>query len=411
MQIVYNLEKPPESFSKSIFLAGPTPRSTEVRSWRPQALELLEIKKYDGVVYVPEERPSAKNTVIPENGYPEWEHSVMDKSDLILFWAERDMTLSPEFVAKLRSAKPEEISSLKAELKMPAFTTNIEYGLMAHSGKSLFGPIHGDKNQYLGFVADKFHIPQCYTLEGMINKALFEILKDGALRTGGEREVPLFIWRLRAFQNWYQAHKNAGNRLDGAKVEWLSRVRNKPEAIFAFALRPNVFIANENRNKVNDPVVFRLDISSIVLYKKSSDIMESEVVLIKEFRTAASTKDGFIWELPGGSSPYITNPLAVAVEEIREEVGLYIVETDRLRHVASRQMAGTLSAHKSHTYSVELMDEELEWLKSQKGIPHGSDYPDNPTGERAYTEVVKLRDIMYNNLVDFANVGMIRSVL
>ena len=218
MHIVYSLEEPPESFSKSIFLAGPTPRSPEVSSWRPQALELLERKKYDGVVYVPENRPGSKETVIPDNGYPEWEHSMMDKSDLVLFWAERDMTLSPEFVAKLRSTKPEEIPSLKAELKMPAFTTNIEYGLMVHSGKSLFGPILGDKNVYLGFVADKFHIPQFYTLEGMLNKAVFETVEDDTLRTGGEREVPLNIWRMLAFQNWYQAQKNAGNRLDGLKV-------------------------------------------------------------------------------------------------------------------------------------------------------------------------------------------------
>ena len=193
-------------------------------------------------------------------------------------------------------------------------------------------------------------------------------------------------------------------------VEWISRVRNKPEAIFAFAIRPNIYIASENRNKVNDPVVFRLDISSIVLYRRNSEILDSEIVLIKEFRSASSTKDGFIWELPGGSSPFISDPLMVAIEEIKEEVGLDI-ESARLHYIGSRQMAGTLSAHKSHSYSVELTDEELIWLKSQKGIPHGADYPDNPTGEQAYTEVVKLKDILYNNLVDWSNMGMILSIL
>lgn len=386
MQVVYSLEEPPASFSKSIFLAGPTPRSTDVQSWRPYALELLERKNYNGVVYVPENRPGSKETVIPDNGYPKWEHDAMDKSDLIPFWVPRNLAT------------------------LPGFTTNVEFGLFAHSGKSMFGPIHGEKNEYLSFVADKFHIPKFHTLEGMLNNTLFEILKDGALRTDGEREVPLHIWKLRAFQNWYQAQKNAGNRLEGATVEWMSRVRNKPEAIFAFALRPRVYITSEDRVKLNDPVVLRLDISSVVLYRRKPDIYDSEIVLIKEFRTAASTADGFVWELPGGSSPFITDPLKVAIEETKEEVGIDISE-DRLAHIGSRQMAATLSSHKSHTYSAELTEEELDLLKRQKGIPHGSDYPDNPTGERAYTEVVRLGDIRRQDLVDWANLGMIRSVL
>lgn len=415
MNIVYSLEEPPESFSKSIFLAGPTPLSTDVQSWRPQALELLERKNYNGVVYVPENRPGSKEMVIPDDGYPKWEHDAMDKSDLILFWLPRDLTMTPRTISDIAKLTGPELATYKPWLKLPAYTTNVEFGLTAQFGKALFGPIHGDKNEYLNFVADKFHIPLFHTLEGMLNEALFEILKDGSPRTGGEREIPLHIWKLRAFQNWYQAQKNAGNRLEGATVEWISRVRNKPKAIFAFALRPRVYIASEDRVKLNDPVVFRLDISSVVLYKRRPDLYDSEVVLIKEFRTAASTTDGFIWELPGGSSPYITDPLQVAVEEVKKEVGLDI-GPDRLDHRATwtttgpRQMAATLSTHKSHLFSVALTNKELKWLKSQKGVPHGSDYPDNPTGERVYTEVVKLRDILYNNLVDWGNLGMILSV-
>jgi len=399
MQIVYGLEKPPESFSKSVFLAGPTPRSPKVQSWRPQAIEMLEKKEYDGVVFVPENRPESKDAVIPDNGYPEWEHQAMNMSDLVLFWVPRDLSLIAD------DSNPENMVP-----KMPGLTTNVEYGLFAHSGKSLFGPILGDKNKYLSFVGNKFHIPQFYTLEEMLNEAVLKILQEGALRQGGEREIPLFIWRHRAFQNWYKNLKSAGNRLDGASVEWISRVRSKPEAVFAFVIRPNIFIASENRNKINDPVVFRLDISSVVLYKKKADALESEIILVKEFRSASSTRDGFIWELPGGSSPHITNPLQVAIEELKEEVGLNI-PINRFNRISSRQMAGTLSVHRSHTYSVKLTDQELAWLKSQKNIPHGSDYPDNPTGERAYTEIVTLKEILAKNLVDWANLGMILSVV
>lgn len=385
MHIVYTNEEPPDFYSKSIFLAGPTPRTPDVKSWRPEALVILESLGYDGVVFVSEFRPGCEE----EYKYPDmpaWEHRMLDMADCILFWIPRELE------------------------KMPAFTTNIELGLYARSGKIVMGsPVGAEKMEYPIWLAEKFRIPQSHYLDTTILNAL-KMLDKGVLRHGGERDIPLHLWRLRAFQSWYQAQKNTGNRLDGAKIEWISRVRNKPEAIFAFAMRPNIFIASENRNKINDPVVFRLDISSALLYKKEDEITNSKIVLIKEFRTAASTQDGFIWELPGGSSPFITDPLEVAREEVYEEVGLQI-NKDRLNYGGSRQLAGTLSAHQSHFYYSELYEHELEWLKHQKGIPHGTDYPDNPTGERAYTEVLTLKEIVDRNLLDWSNLGMILSVL
>ena len=392
MNIIYYYDEPPKSFSKSIFLAGPTPRTSEVKSWRPAALRILAEKGYDGVVFVPEVKPGDTKKYDWSKA-PQWEHKMLDMADIVLFWVPRDITVMSN-----------------NELKLPGFTTNVEFGHWVNSGKAVLGhPPGAPQTKYLRFMADKFHVSTLWTLEDTVNKSL-ELLGDGAFRNDGEREIPLCVWRLRAFQGWYQAQRSAGNRLEGAKIEWLSRVRNKPEAIFAFALRPNIHITSENRNKVNDPVVFRLDISSVVLYKKHDDLLDSEIILIREFRSAASTSDGFIWELPGGSSPFITDPFKVAVEETREEVELEIAP-DRLNHVGSRQMTSTLATYKSHTYSAEITDEELAWLKSQKGIPHGTDYPDNPTGEQAYTEVVKLKDILYNNLVDWSNLGMILSVL
>lgn len=394
MDTIYYYDEPPESFRKSIFLAGPSPRSSEVKSWRPDALRILEEKGYDGVVYVPENKPEDQNksefNVLKSM---QWEHRMLDRSDVVLFWVARDMEI-------LSDGKP----------KLPGFTTNIEFGHWVNSGKAILGqPPRASNTGYLRFMADKFHVPTLWTLESTLDKAL-ELLGDGELRNGGEREVPLFIWRLRAFQNWFQAQLSAGNRLDGAKIEWISRVRNKPDAVFAFAIRPNIFVTGENRNKFNDPVIFRLDISSVVLCKRHPNWLESEIVLVKEFRSSASTSDGFIWELPGGSSPYISEPYKVALEETKEEIGLELAP-ERLEYVGARQLAGTLSAHKSHTYFAELTDKELTWLKSQKGIPHGSDYPDNLTGERAYTEVVTLGKILNDELLDWSNLGMILSVL
>ncbi len=421
MKVVYYYDQPPESYTSSIFLAGPSPRTPDVQSWRPEALRILESREYVGVVFVPEPKPLADDSRYDWGQAPRWEHKMLDMADVPLVWVPRDMRMSPGSVVKLSkdiaelpNRTEEEIvrylTEYEPELRMPGLTTNVEFGYWATSGKAILGqPPRAPHTAYLRFIADKCHIPTSWTLEETIDKALAHI-GNGALRTGGEREIPLFLWRHRAFQQWYQALKNAGNRLDGAHIEYISRVRNKPEAIFAFVIRPNIFIASENRNKINDPVIFRLDISSVILYKKRRETINSEIILVREFRSAVSNSSGFVWELPGGSSPFITDPLKVAAEETREEVGLEI-DTSRLHHVGSRQMTSTLATYKSHTYSAELKEEELSWLKSQKGIPHGADYPDNPTGEKAYTEVLTLREIMERDLVDWANLGMIRSVI
>lgn len=384
MQTVYSLEEPPSSYRKSIFLAGPTPRNTDVQSWRPQALRILENLGYNGVVFIPENRNGIGKTY--EYGlYPKWEHRMLDMADCIVFWIPRDLK------------------------KLPGFTTNVEFGLYAKSGKCILGAPPEAKNiSYLKIVASKHSLPCFTTLEETIQHGLSR-LGSGSLRIGGEREVPLMIWRLWAFQNWYQAQKAAGNKLNSIKIDWVSSVRNQPNAIFACALRPNIYVASENRNKFNDPVIIRLDISTILLYYPAANWLDTEVVITKEFRLAASTNDGFIYELPGGSSPHLSDPLTIAAEELREEVGLSLSE-HRFKSHGLRQLAGTLSAHKAHLFSVKLKKSELDWLKSQRGIPRGVDL-DNETGERTYVEIWTLREILSRNLLDWSNVGMILSVL
>lgn len=388
MKLVYSLEEPPDSFSKSIFLAGPTPRTADVRSWRPEALRILKEQGYDGTVFIPEDgEKSGNKSYDHDDTYPRWEHRMLDMSDCILFWVPRDMQT------------------------LPGLTTNVEFGLFADTGRVVLGaPENASAIKYLKFVCRKLSIPHFSSLEETIAKAISSI-GAGALRTGGERNIPFQLWRLRAFHTWYRAQKNAGNRLDGASIEWLSRVRNQPEAIFAFALRPNVFVTSENRNKFNDPVVFRLDISAMLLYKKTENILDTRIVLVKEFRTANSTADGFIWELPSGSSPVLTKPLDVVLGEVLEEVGLDLsAETERITAHSSRQLAGTLSAYQAHLFSMALNNAELNWLESQEGIVHGADLG-NSTGERTYTQIKTLREILDNQLVDWSNLGMILSVL
>ena len=392
MKAVYYYDEPPDSYTKSIFLAGPSPRTPDIQSWRPEALKTLEAKGFDGIVFVPEPKPG-DNSQYDWSKAPQWEHRMLDMADIVLFWVPRDISTLPN-----------------GESKLPGFTTNVEFGHWVSSGKAVLGhPPRAPHTDYLRFMADKFHVPTMFTLEDTINKSL-ELIGNGAFRSGGEREIPLQLWETHTFQAWYKSHIHAGNRLDGAKVKWIFKIGQNKDKIFYWVIYPNIYIASEKRNKTNEVVISRLDISAVVLYKRQQDILNSEVVLIKEFRSPARTKDGFIWESPGGSSHSSVDSLQVIVYETFEEVGLKI-EGPRFKNVGSRQMAGTMSAHHGVLYAVELTDKELEWLKDQKDIPHGADYPDNPTGERVYTNVVKLRDVLQNNLTDWSNLGMILSVL
>jgi hypothetical protein len=101
MKIIYS-DQEITGFAKSIFLAGPTPRSDDVPSWRDEAIEILRTFSFDGIVFVPE-RSNHKSS---HHYYDQiaWEWKALDGCTLILFWVPRDMK------------------------NMPALTTNIEFG-------------------------------------------------------------------------------------------------------------------------------------------------------------------------------------------------------------------------------------------------------------------------------------------
>lgn len=389
MKIVYSGEEAPRSYTKSIFLAGPTPRSPKVKSWRPEALKILKNLKYDGVVFLPEFR-NAKCDKPPKSWTYDmqcnWEHKCLDMADIILFWVPR----------KLRT--------------MPAFTTNVEFGLYANSGKIVLGaPKNTHKMRYFKFMSEKLMIPYFETLEDTIANAL-EIIRDGALRRVGERDIPLNLWQSVSFQKWYSSQKNAGNELKALKVlSIFHKVGPQKDKVWGFAIRPSIWVSKEKRIKHNDPVVFRPDISSIVLLKKEKDLLKSKIVLAKEFRNAVSTSDGFIHELPSGSShDPMEPPDVVALNELYEETG-FSVDPARLKPLGSRQLAGTFSAHKAHVYFAEITEEELKWFETRAGKLKINDK--DPTGERLYIEIRTVEEILKNNLVDWSNVGMILSAL
>ena len=158
MRLIYSEEEVPRSFknNKSIFLAGPTPRSNDVESWRPKASGLLEEFGFDGVVFVPEYRDGFKEG-IGEEIYEDWEDRHLHAADCILFWIPRELKT------------------------MPAFTTNIEFGECMKSGKVVLGaPEWAKKMDYIRVKAKKYGIPHFDKIEDTVEAALVMLERSGS---------------------------------------------------------------------------------------------------------------------------------------------------------------------------------------------------------------------------------------
>lgn len=380
MEVIYANQKFPKETKKKIFLAGPTLREDSVASWRIEALRILEELGYYGHVFVPE----------PENGIwqrdyygqIEWEKKGLSMADCVIFWIPRDIEI------------------------LPGFTTNVEFGMYAGSGKIVLGaPKDAPKMKYLRALGEDYDVPQAETLEGAIKKAM-EMVGAGALRRNGECDVPLHIWKIKTFQNWYRAQRNAGNELISAREIYNVRPGSKKNFVFIWILHVVMYIAKEDRYKKNEFILGRPDISSVMMYMKGESILDTKIILVREFRSPAVTDDGSIHELPGGSSKNETDPTIVASDEVFEETGLRI-DHSRIRKHGARQLAGTLSVHRSDLFSVEITEKEFQELKSRQGIAHGV----ITDSERTYIKIFTMRDILGENLVDWSMIGMISSVL
>jgi hypothetical protein len=132
MILVYNQEHIPENCRYSIFLAGPTPRYSLTPSWRPHAIiEIAGLLKIpDVAVIVPENRDrEIFKDVLAEDTYQaqvDWEQNCLDSCTAIMMWVPRDLKT------------------------MPAFTTNVEFGLYIREQKFFYGrPDSAEKNRYL----------------------------------------------------------------------------------------------------------------------------------------------------------------------------------------------------------------------------------------------------------------------
>lgn len=383
MKIVYALQDPPDAFSKSVFLMGPTPRAeTGGTSWRPAMIAALEEAGYDGVVYVPETEDGQWKHAYTDQ--IEWEQKYLNQCDRILAWVPRDFET------------------------MPAFTTNVEFGEFISSGKIIYGrPEGAPKTRYLDALYQEHAKSEPFGSLMELAHATAETIGEGAERSGGQRAVPIDVWRTKQFQAWHSELVQAGNRLDEANLLWNFRVGPKKNFLFSYALWVKVWVEAEQRHKENEYVFSRTDISAIVPYSGKGN--DAEVVLVKEYRATGRTRDGFVHELPGGSS-FKTDrvPTEVASEELEEETGLK-VDASRFRLVNTRQVGATVSSHRAYVFAVELS--EVEMARAKKMDRTGEVHGVIEDTEITYVEVRTLREILEERLVDWSNVGMIMETL
>jgi hypothetical protein len=136
-----------DKLDKSIFLAGPTPRSPSVASWRPEALRILTELSFEGTVLVPEQASWQ-----PHDHYDDqirWEWEALNKATVIAFWVPRELE------------------------SMPAFTTNVEFGLLASSSRVLLGyPLDAPKMRYLSELAKRYNVGVSHSLRELLAAAV-----------------------------------------------------------------------------------------------------------------------------------------------------------------------------------------------------------------------------------------------
>lgn len=144
MNITYAMQR----INGSIFLAGPTPRSDDVESWRPSALWHLDDLGFKGEVYVPESEGWKQRDNY--DGQVFWEWKALKKADAVAFWVPRELET------------------------MPAFTTNVEFGYLVASGKVVYGrPPGAPKTSYLDLLAKKHDLPIYEDLRDLMLAAMY----------------------------------------------------------------------------------------------------------------------------------------------------------------------------------------------------------------------------------------------
>jgi hypothetical protein len=152
LEVIYAGEIIEDVHGPSVFLAGPTPRDNS-EGWRPKAIELFETMEFEGDLFIPEPRTGWKAGV-DYSDQIDWERDAMEKADVVMFWVPRELE------------------------KMPAFTTNIEFGywLAKDPSKIMLGyPKDAPNMKYIEFKCLQQNIWPLPSLPRLIVDIMFRL--------------------------------------------------------------------------------------------------------------------------------------------------------------------------------------------------------------------------------------------
>lgn len=390
MKLYFSDDELPSEKTATMFLAGPSPRHASVADWRPEALAMLEAMNFQGEVLIPIPRErfygATQNT--PDWTYVgqiAWERRAREFADLVVFWLPRHIDRSRE------------------DLGMPAFTTNFELGEDLGTGKVLYGrPDDAEKCRYLDARVET-EGQQVYTRLDSLLEAATALLGKGLPRKRGECFVPLHIWKTPAFKAWYAELVNAGNRLEWARVVATVGKKATLSIPFATVLHAHVYVTAESRVKSNEVLISRPDTCAVAAIYRPPDGPDS-IVLVREFRTSVRNTEGFVYELPGGSSlDALLDPRECARQELEEETGLHLDDLSRFQGVGQRQVQATLCTQACALFVVELSAQEYGILLRQAATGHA--LGEHGSSEKTYVELVSF-DRIATLPVDYATLGM-----
>ncbi|MER7688241.1 NUDIX hydrolase [Streptomyces sp. NPDC097610] len=356
VQPVYAGEEPPEIYTASLYLSG-APLDPESSRLIVNEATLQWRQSGTLVVFLPHARGGTPHR--DAAGRLEWDRTQRARADEILHWHPQS----------------------------PAAEGWPEGDL--DDGRSVLGCPDGaaPDGRRLRLLAEDLKVPIAESLPQAIALAL-ERIGPGAPRAAGQRDVPLLLWRTPSFRAWLASQEDAGNTLLGGRISWTFRVGPHRSHVLLWAYAVRIHVAAEDRVKGNEVVLGRPDLTSVVACRPAPRWQDTEIVLVREFRSPARTPDAYIREVPGGSSAKPGDPRHTAAAEFTEETGLPLSPA-RLHLVGTRQAAGTLSAHTQTAYAVELSTHELEQLRADT-TSHGN----ADETEHTHVEVARLADIL-----------------
>lgn len=149
MKLLYAHERINQEATRSIFLAGPSPRGHGEYDWRKQARIHLHRLGFDGVLYIPLPRDGVYQKDYDHTAQMEWELEHLEKARAIVFWIPRDLET------------------------LPGFTTNVEFGRFSRSGHTILGyPESAPKMKYLAHIAKIDDVPIFHTMEDTLKAAM-----------------------------------------------------------------------------------------------------------------------------------------------------------------------------------------------------------------------------------------------